>query len=320
MNDPLGDEPNGNCSWCNPKPRPIDTGSGGGGGGGGSPFAGLMGRSAGFFEPGWQPGSGSLSAGAFAAMDARYNAHQIQSGNVNGLREGTYTNNGNGGFSYSAFSGSFVPGIASLSQTDKNRIANAATYGRISYINGTLNITTIAISETGAGEETDYSYYLGWSPPDISNYTSDPLFWINGALGFAGVGVAYQGEFWKTNGLWHMQKNGTTRFRWNAKWNNNFVTQSRLGSLKATSALRTASNYLAGASLVLTGVNIARNGEVRASDILNATMAGISFTGLGSLVAGAYFLTDLGVTYFTGTSLGDRLDKWVGGPVVDLPW
>jgi hypothetical protein len=49
-------------------------------------------------------------------------------------------------------------------------------------------------------------------------------------------------------------------------------------------------------------------------------MAGISFTGLGSLVAGAYFLTDLGVTYFTGTSLGDRLDKWVGGPVVDLPW
>ncbi len=76
MNDPLGDEPNGNCSWCNPKPRPIDTGSGGGGGG--SPYAGLMGRSAGFFEPGWQPGSGSLSAGAFAAQDARYNAGRQQ--------------------------------------------------------------------------------------------------------------------------------------------------------------------------------------------------------------------------------------------------
>ncbi len=65
MNDPMGDAPNGRCSWCNPKPRPIDTGTAGGGGGGDGPFAGLMGRSAGFFEPGWQPGSGSLSAGTF---------------------------------------------------------------------------------------------------------------------------------------------------------------------------------------------------------------------------------------------------------------
>jgi hypothetical protein len=60
-----------------------------------------MGRSAGFFEPGWQPGSGSLSAGAFASQDARYNAYHIRAGNGSALREGTYTNNGNGGFTYS---------------------------------------------------------------------------------------------------------------------------------------------------------------------------------------------------------------------------
>jgi RHS repeat-associated protein len=105
-NDPLGDDPgsSAHCSWCYTKPRPIDTGNGSGGGsgeGGGNPFAGLMGRSAGFFDPGWQPGSGSLSAGAFASMDARYNAYNIARGNVNALRSGTYTNDGNGGFIYS---------------------------------------------------------------------------------------------------------------------------------------------------------------------------------------------------------------------------
>jgi hypothetical protein len=37
-----------------------------------------MGRSAGFFEPGWQPGSGSLSAGAFDRMTASYNERRQQ--------------------------------------------------------------------------------------------------------------------------------------------------------------------------------------------------------------------------------------------------
>jgi RHS repeat-associated protein len=70
MNDPFGDDPkdpkntpkptgaggnaNGGCSWCSPQ----DTGNGMGGFGNGSQ---LFSRSNAFFNPGWQPGSGSLS-------------------------------------------------------------------------------------------------------------------------------------------------------------------------------------------------------------------------------------------------------------------
>jgi hypothetical protein len=49
-------------------------------------------------------------------MDARYNAYNIARGNVNALRSGTYTNDGNGGFTYSE-----SPNLDQLSATDLAR-------------------------------------------------------------------------------------------------------------------------------------------------------------------------------------------------------
>jgi hypothetical protein len=46
-------------------------------------------------------------------------------------------------------------------------------------------------------------------------------------------------------------------------------------------------------------------------------MASISFTGVGSLVAGGYFLLDFGFEMTTGKGLGERLDEAVGAPIVD---
>jgi RHS repeat-associated protein len=77
------------------------------------------------------------------------------------------------------------------------------------------------------------------------------------------------------------------------------------------------SNSMAGVGLLITGVDIAYNQHVNASHAVNAFMAGISFTGIGSLVAGAYFVTDLGFNVITGTSLGERIDNVVGGSLYE---
>jgi hypothetical protein len=47
------------------------------------------------------------------------------------------------------------------------------------------------------------------------------------------------------------------------------------------------------------------------SNTHNLTMAGFSYTGVGSLVAGGYWITYMGFEVFTGYSLGDRLDQWL---------
>lgn len=126
------------------------------------------------------------------------------------------------------------------------------------------------------------------------------------------MGLAIGGEMWKTNELWHIQKNGTLRTAWSSLRNNNFVRASKELSLSKTAGLRSFSNKVAVVSLLVTGYGIATTGVIKPSDALNATMAGISFTGVGSLVLGAYFVTDFGFTIVTGKGLGQRLDEAVG--------
>jgi RHS repeat-associated protein len=296
MNDPLGDDPpgtkptkpvnaqtSGGCSWC----WPQDSNAPGGGYQGSQLFS----RSQAFFTPGWQPGMGSLSAGAFAAMDTRYNESRQQdreNRNRQNFWKDFWVMWELGG------SGDILLREVTITESYTNQ-----------------NWLQERIDEAWNGNPQGNGPTLGF------DNTPNSLYTINAALGFAGVGVAYQGDFWKTNELYHLQKNGKVRFRTDKLWNNNFVKQSRLGSLKATSGLRTASNYLAVASLALTVTNVAINSQVNPSDLLNATMAGISFTGVGSLVAGAYFLVDFGFDVKTGQGLGERLDAYVGQPVVD---
>ncbi|WP_169305702.1 DUF6443 domain-containing protein [Sphingobacterium alkalisoli] len=185
----------------------------------------------------------------------------------------------------------------------------------------------IGLLETLASSATTYTHASGgWSilmdevvvdrgqnaNSGATSYYEDPAFYVNGTLGFAGVGLAVKGEMWKTNELWHIQKNGRVRTAWSSLRNNNFVKSSKDISLSKTAGLRSFSNKVAVASLVVTGYGIATTGVIKPSDVLNATMAGISFTGVGSLVSGAYFLTDFGFTVVTGKGLGQRLDESIG--------
>jgi hypothetical protein len=47
-------------------------------------------------------------------------------------------------------------------------------------------------------------------------------------------------------------------------------------------------------------------------------MTGISFTGVGSVVSGLWFIADFGTQGICGKSLSDRLDEAVGEPLLDF--
>jgi len=46
-------------------------------------------------------------------------------------------------------------------------------------------------------------------------------------------------------------------------------------------------------------------------------MTGLSFTGVGSIVSGLWFVADIGFQVFADKSLSDRLDEMAGEPLLD---
>lgn len=77
---------------------------------------------------------------------------------------------------------------------------------------------------------------------------------------------------------------------------------------------RSASTKLGYASIAITAGDAVLSGEFKASQGINIAMTtfAIALSGVGSLVAGAYFLTDLGFTLPTGRGIGDRIESATG--------
>ncbi len=152
--------------------------------------------------------------------------------------------------------------------------------------------------------------------------TSDPLFWINTGLGISSTYVGFKANFHIQNELWHLSKNGTLHTIFEDSWKKSKYKNVREFQVKKVQLPRNISNGLAATSLVMTGVNVYKTGELKASDVLNATMAAISFTGIGSVVAGVYFVADLatmGTSYLIegeAKSIGDYLDENTNGGVI----
>jgi RHS repeat-associated protein len=153
-----------------------------------------------------------------------------------------------------------------------------------------------------------------------SSVTSDPLFWINSALGFTSLYVGYKANFHLQNEWWHQSKNnGKIHNIFEQSWNKSKYKNVRTHQTSKFQLPRNIGNGLAVASLVMTGVNVYKNGELKASDVLNASMAAISFTGVGSVVAGIYFVADfstMGISYLTtgeAKGIGTYLDEFSNG-------
>ncbi|MDP2193300.1 MAG: hypothetical protein Q8K36_02080, partial [Alphaproteobacteria bacterium] len=119
---------------------------------------------------------------------------------------------------------------------------------------------------------------------------------------------------------YNIQKNGKIIHRWSktangaSYWNNTFAKQSRLNNV---SKLKPLSTKLGIVSAGLTVYDVIDSQEIRPSHVINSIMTGASFTGVGAVVAGIYFVADFGTWAVTGKGIGDRLDENYG-PVYDF--
>lgn len=64
---------------------------------------------------------------------------------------------------------------------------------------------------------------------------------------------------------------------------------------------------------VLLATDIVLSGELKPSHVVSAVLLGASSTGVGAIIAGIYFIADVGTGLTTGTSISERLDGWVSG-------
>ena len=138
----------------------------------------------------------------------------------------------------------------------------------------------------------------------------DGMDYVNAFVGAAGSYFGLTGNMFH-NELYWVQKNGTLRSTQMLN-NSNKIYRTSYNVVKESFATaKVWSNRMATLGLITTGIDIAVDGQIRPSHMVNLTMAGISYTGVGSLVAGGYWITDMGFEVFTGYSLGDRLDQWL---------
>lgn len=155
------------------------------------------------------------------------------------------------------------------------------------------------------------------------NYSNGSFDWENSMKGITTVegGISTIGNrgYYLNNELFRFNKNGIYKWSsWGTKmkngasyWNNNFIKFARethLEKLKGISKV--------GAGLIV--ADIVLSGELKPSQAINGAMLGISTTGWGTIIAGAWFVVDNGVgvyNYFSKDNfktLSDEIDDSVG--------
>ena len=140
------------------------------------------------------------------------------------------------------------------------------------------------------------------------------MFYANAVVGFAGAGLSYISDAHLVNDIYHVQQNGIVRSVFSAVKNNFFVNKSWSEALGDVAKYDKYAKCLALVSAGLTVATVINNRAIKPSDLINGAMAGISVSGFGSLIAGGYFLLDIGFKVTTGKSIGDRIDESLSTP------
>ncbi|MDY3344195.1 hypothetical protein PG326_02850 [Riemerella anatipestifer] len=160
----------------------------------------------------------------------------------------------------------------------------------------------------------------------IDNNISSSLWWTNTTVGAVSAYTVYKGQYHLSNELWRYQPSGKQKIitPWsrmkNGKnyWNNPFAKAARLNQLEKVKGVRNISSKLTKAGGILLATDIVLSGEIKPSHLINAAMLGVSTTGVGAIIAGAWFIADfgtMGANYLTNgeaKGLGDMLDESVG--------
>ena len=144
--------------------------------------------------------------------------------------------------------------------------------------------------------------------------------WLgNTGLGILSTNNVFDSGFLKSNELWHKTKTRGYSFATQNKWKNSGAKYWRNQQTKPYQSARKLGSKLTKAGGVLLVTDIAMSGQLKPSHGINIFMLGISGTGVGSIVAGGWFIADMGTGaynyFFTDDgfrTLSDVIDESVG--------
>jgi len=148
---------------------------------------------------------------------------------------------------------------------------------------------------------------------------------IDANAGTASTTITILDKNYMYNEVWHQtQTRGLSTIFNRARWTNPGAKYWRTIQKEPFDGIRAAGDKLAIAGVVLVAADIVMTGEVKWSDLINGGMAAASFSGIGSVIAGVWFIADfgtMGVNIIMGNGhvgLGDMIDKWAGGPIIKM--
>jgi RHS repeat-associated protein len=159
---------------------------------------------------------------------------------------------------------------------------------------------------------------------DSSQTISNTTWWVNTAVGTGATANIPRTGVFQYNDLWHQTKTRGVSFAWQKKWKNpgaKFWRGQQVKGFQGSRSLGTKLTAVGGALLV---ADVAMSGEIKTSHLINGAMLAVSMSGVGSIVAGAWFVADMGtigVNYLINgeaKGLGDMIDEATGGPLVEM--
>ncbi|WP_202974468.1 RHS repeat domain-containing protein, partial [Chryseobacterium elymi] len=241
----------------------------------------------------------------------------LGTGNTGGIESGGY----GGGNGYSV--------LSSLGNSNDylldNIIAGWAARGIDAKIskNGYLSYWTLGAAGYESTSQEMVAHMLNLSRGsvfdkiDFPKTTSNTTWWVNAAVGAAATANIPRSGFFKYNELWHQTKTRGISYAWEGKWKNPGAKYWRGQQVKGFQGARSLGTKLTAAGGVLLVADVAMSGELKPSHAINGAMLLASTTGIGSIVAGVWFVADMGtmgVNYLINREakgLGDMIDESV---------
>ncbi|MBD3907365.1 RHS repeat-associated core domain-containing protein, partial [Chryseobacterium muglaense] len=259
-------------------------------------------------------GNGSFGGYKYYEMGFDYNGAGGNGGSSSalmnimlGLGEGTWTNTGYGFTSNSHIALGYDGSYQSLN----------------TLLDDYINIPEVVLTGNSSGWGNQIQNFFN---SYMSNILSKTSFLANTAIGLgATVNIPRTGVF-QYNDIWHQTKTRGTSFSWEGRWKNPGAKYWRGQQVKGFQGARSLGTKLTVAGGVFLAADIAMSGQVKPSHMINAAMLGASFSGVGSIVAGAWFVADMGtgaINYLNGNgfrTLSDVIDQsdWGQNITVDM--
>lgn len=140
----------------------------------------------------------------------------------------------------------------------------------------------------------------------------------NNGIGGMGLFNTYRQKAYRSNELWHMQKNGIFVHRWKemsngaSYWKNNIVSKNRNAFQRLANSRQITPRLLKGLGYGAILADVALEQKLKPSQAIAAAFLLGSSSGVVAIIAGAYFVVDLGFGIFTEHSLNERIDNSIG--------